>query len=31
VVIHRQRGVLRVGSDDTENLAEFIKGKMAAV
>ena len=31
VVIHRQRGVLRVGSDDTENLAEFLKGKMGAV
>ena len=31
VVIHRQRGVLRVGSDDTENLAEFLRGKMGAV
>ena len=31
VVIHRQRGVLRVGSDDAENLAEFLKGKMGAV
>ena len=30
VVIHRQRGVLRVGSDDTESLAEFLRGKMAA-
>ncbi len=31
VVIHRQQGVLRVGSDDTENLAEFLKVKMGAV
>jgi len=31
VVIHRQQGVLRVGSDDTENLAGFLKGKMAVV
>lgn len=31
VVIHRQQGVLRVGSDDTENLAEFLRGKMGAV
>jgi len=31
VVIHRQRGVLRVGSDETEDLAEFLRGKMAAV
>ena len=31
VVIHRQRGVLRVGSDEAENLAEFLKGKMGAV
>ncbi len=31
VVIHRQQGMLRVGSDDTENLAGFLKGKMAAV
>ena len=31
VVIHRQRGVLRVGSDDAENLAGFLKGKMGAV
>ncbi len=31
VVIHRQRGVIRVGSDDNQNLAEFLRGKMAAV
>jgi hypothetical protein len=31
VVIHRQRGVLRVGSDDAENLTGFLKGKMGAV
>ena len=31
VVIHRQQGVLRVGSDEAENLAEFLKGKMEAV
>ena len=31
VVIHRRRGVLRVGSDDAENLAEFLKGKMGAL
>ncbi len=30
VLIQRHRGVLRVGSDDTQNLAEFLKGKMAA-
>ena len=30
VVIHRQCGVLRVGSDDVENLAGFLKGKMGA-
>ncbi len=30
VVIHRQQGVIRVGSDDNENLAEFLRGKMAA-
>ena len=31
VVIHRQQGVLRVGSDDVENLAGFLKGKVGAV
>ncbi len=31
VVIHRQQGVLRVGSDEAENLAEFIKSKMGSV
>jgi len=31
VVIHRQRGVLRVGSDDTDNLAKFLKDKLGAV
>ncbi|MGE3818793.1 MAG: hypothetical protein AB7I30_05110 [Isosphaeraceae bacterium] len=31
VVIHRRRGVVRVGSDDAENLAAFLKGKIAAV
>ena len=31
VVIYRQQGVLRVGCDEAENLAEFLKGKMAAV
>jgi hypothetical protein len=30
VVIHRQRGVVLVGSDDTENLAVFLKGKVGA-
>jgi len=30
-VIHRQWGVLRVGSDEAENLAAFLKCKMAAV
>jgi hypothetical protein len=27
VVIHRQRGVLRVGSDEAENLAGFLKSR----
>ena len=31
VVIHRQRGCSGVGSDDAENLAEFLKGKMGAL
>ena len=31
VVIHRQQGVLRVGSDEAETLAEFIKSKMGSV
>jgi hypothetical protein len=31
VVIHRQRGVLWVGSDEAENLAGFLKDKMGAV
>ncbi len=30
VVIRRQRGVLRVGSDETEDLAKFLRCKMAA-
>ena len=31
VVIHLQQGVLRVGSDEAENLAVFIKSKIRAV
>ncbi len=31
VVILRRRGVLRVGSDEANILAEFLKGKMAAM
>ncbi len=31
VVIHRPQGVLRVGSDESENLAGFLKGKIGAV
>jgi hypothetical protein len=27
VIIHRQQGVFRVGSDDAENLAEFLKSR----
>jgi hypothetical protein len=30
VVIHRQKGVLRVGSDEANTLAEFLRAKMAA-
>lgn len=29
VVIHRQKGVLRIGTDDAANLARFIEGKIA--
>ena len=31
VVIHRRRGVVRVGSDDAENLAGFLEGRIAEV
>ncbi len=31
VVIHRQRSDLRVGSDEAENLAEFLRGKMTVM
>jgi hypothetical protein len=31
VVIHLQQGVLRVGSDDAEDLAGFLEGKVGAV
>ena len=29
VVIHRRKGVLRVGTDDAWNLVRFLKGKIA--
>jgi hypothetical protein len=31
VVIQRERGVLRVGSDEANNLAEFLQGRMGVV
>jgi hypothetical protein len=31
VVIHRERGIFRIGTDDAPNLARFLEGKMSAV
>lgn len=28
VVIHRQKGIIRIGTDDAENLARFLEGKI---
>jgi len=30
VVLHLKKGVLRVGTDDAENLARFLEGKITA-
>jgi membrane protein YdbS with pleckstrin-like domain len=29
VVVHRRKGILRVGTDDAENLARFLEGKIS--
>jgi hypothetical protein len=29
VVVHRRKGIIRIGTDDAENLARFLEGKMS--